>query len=189
MSCGVISRRGFTFFIRAYGMKCLIRFYSPDDDPEDLTAGYPLNTAKLVVNNLYICILEVFKQSMSQLIHKAKVYREQRYRDVPRNIHERTIINPDQTMTATLSSTDYFDALDRLPDPTYGETRHERLQLIVSMANSLATEDRVLVIYEPRIRAIPYGYSVPPIVFTTLTRYLIAPTPVIPIDYCFAFPS
>ena len=78
MSCGVMSRRGFAFFIRAYGMDCLIRFYLPDDDPEDLTAGYPLTTVKLVVNNLYICLLEVFKQRMNQLIHKAKTYREQR---------------------------------------------------------------------------------------------------------------
>ena len=29
----------------------------------------------------YICLLEVFKQSMSQLTHKAKAYREQRYND------------------------------------------------------------------------------------------------------------
>ena len=30
MSCGVVSRRGFAFFIRAYGMEYLIRFYLPD---------------------------------------------------------------------------------------------------------------------------------------------------------------
>ena len=78
MSCGVMSRRGFAFFIRAYGMDCLIRFYLPDDDPEDLSAGYPLTTANLVTNNLYICLLEVFKQSMNQLTHKAKLYRDQR---------------------------------------------------------------------------------------------------------------
>ena len=61
MSCGVMSRRGFAFYIRAYGGDCLIRYYLPDDDPEDLSAGYPLTTAKLVTNNIYICLLEVFK--------------------------------------------------------------------------------------------------------------------------------
>ena len=76
MSCGVMSRRGFSFYIRAYGADCLIRYYLPDDDSEDLSAGYPLTTAKLVTNNLYICLLEVFKQSMSQLTHKAKSYRD-----------------------------------------------------------------------------------------------------------------
>lgn len=66
-----MSRLEFTFFIRANGMDCLIRFYLSDDDPEDLNTGYPLTTAKLVLNNLYICLLEVFKQSMSSLVHKA----------------------------------------------------------------------------------------------------------------------
>ena len=114
-----MSRRGFAFFIRAYGMDCLIRFYLPDDDPEDLTAGYSLTTAKLVTNNLYICLLEVFKQSMKQLTHKAKSYREQRYNDrgVPKFLNQRTVINPNRTMVTTLSSADYFDAFDRLPDP------------------------------------------------------------------------
>jgi hypothetical protein len=65
MSCGVMSRRGFAFYIRAYGGDCLIRYYLPDDDPEDLNTGYPLTTAKSVTNNLYICLLEVFKQSMN----------------------------------------------------------------------------------------------------------------------------
>ena len=55
MSCGVMSRRGFSFFIRAYGRDCLIRFYLEDDNPDDLNSGYPLTTAKLVTNNLYIC--------------------------------------------------------------------------------------------------------------------------------------
>ena len=155
MSCGVMSRRGFAFFIRAYGMDCLIRFYLPDDDPEDLSAGYPLTTAKLVTNNLYICLLEAFKQSMNQLTHKAKLYREQRHndREVPRPIYQRTVINPDHTMATTLSSADYFDALDRLPDPTYGETSAEKLASIVDMANSLTAEDRALVIYEPRVQS------------------------------------
>ena len=76
MSCGAMSRRGFSFFIRAYGRDCLIRFYLEDDNPDDLNAGYPLTTAKLVTNNLYICLLEPFKQSMNQLINKAKIYRE-----------------------------------------------------------------------------------------------------------------
>ena len=70
MSCGAMSRRGFSFFIRAYGRDCLIRFHLEDDNPDDLNAGYPLTTAKLVTNNLYICLLEVFKQSMNQLTHK-----------------------------------------------------------------------------------------------------------------------
>ena len=147
MSCGVMSRRGFAFFIRAYGMDCLIRFYLPDDDLEDLSAGYPLTTAKLVTNNLYICLLEVFKQSMSQLTHKAKLYRDQSYnsRGIPSSIYQRTVVNPNITMVTTLSSADYFDALDRLPDPTYGETSAERLASIVDMANSLTAEDRALV--------------------------------------------
>ena len=34
-------------------------------------------------------------------------------------VNERTACNPNLIMTATLSATDYFDALDRLPDPTY----------------------------------------------------------------------
>ena len=154
MSCGVMSRRGFSFYIRAYGADCLIRYYLPDDDSEDLSAGYPLTTAKLVTNNLYVCLLEPFKQSMNQLINKAKIYREQRFNDLeaPRPIYQRTVINPDRTMTTTLTSADYFDALDRLPDPTYGETSAERLASIVEMANSLTAEDRALVIYEPRIQ-------------------------------------
>jgi len=100
MSCGVMSRRGFSFYIRAYGADCLIRYYLPDDDSEDLSAGYPLTTAKLVTNNLYICLLEPFKQSMNQLINKAKIYREQRFndREISRSIYQRTVINPDRTM-------------------------------------------------------------------------------------------
>ena len=184
-----MSRRGFAFFIRPYGMDCLIRFYLPDDDPEDLTAGYPLTTAKLVTNNLYICLLEVFKQSMNQLTHKAKIYRDQRYnnRGVPRSLHQRTAINPDRTMVTTLSSADYFDALDRLPDPTYGETSNERLASIVAMANSLTAEDRVLVIYEPRaqpyFRRMAYGYNAPPIAMDILQAYLSSLSLEVPIDY------
>lgn len=56
-----MSWRGIAFFLRAYGMDCLIRFYLPDDDPEDLNDGYSHTTAKFVINNLYICLLEVFK--------------------------------------------------------------------------------------------------------------------------------
>ena len=189
MSCGVMSRRGFAFFIRPYGMDCLIRFYLPDNDPEDLTAGYPLTTAKLVTNNLYICLLEVFKQSMNQLSHKAKLYRGQCYNDrgVPRSLHQRTAINPDRTMVTTLNSADYFDALDRLPDPTYGETSAERLTSIVDMANSVTAEDRTLVIYEPRVQlrslASPYGYRQPPTFFAVLAEYFTALSQEVPIDY------
>ena len=157
MSCGVMSRRGFAFFIRAYGGDCLIRYYLPDDDSDDLSAGYPLTTAKLVTNNLYICLLEVFKQSMSQLTHKAKLYRDQRYKDqgVPRSLYQRTAFQQDNTMVTTLSPAEYFDALDRLPDPTYGETSSERLASIIAMANSLTEEDRVLVTYERGARLRP----------------------------------
>ena len=165
MSCGVMSRRGFAFFIRAYGGDCLIRYYLPDDDSDDLSAGYPLTTAKLVTNNLYICLLEVFKQSMSQLTHKAKLYRDQRYKDqgVPRSLYQRTAFQQDNTMVTTLSPAEYFDALDRLPDPTYGETSSERLASIIAMANSLTEEDRVLVTYErgarPRPPHSPHRYT------------------------------
>ena len=184
-----MSRRGFAFFIRPYGMDCLIRFYLPDDDPEDLTADYPLTTAKLVTNNLYICLLEVFKQSLNQLTNKAKLYRNQRYNDrgVPRSLYQRTVINPDSTMVTTLSSADYFDALDRLPDPTYGETSSERLASIVAMANSLTAEDRALVIYEPRVqlrfRTLQYGYDAPPVATAILGAYLSTLSLEIPIDY------
>ena len=160
MSCGAMSRRGFAFYIRAFGGNCLIRYYLPDDDSEDLSAGYPLTTAKLVTNNLYICLLELFKQSMSQLTHKAKSYRDQRYKDrgVPRSLYQRTAFHQDNTMVTTLSSADYFDAIDRLPDPTYGETSAERLASIVGMANSLTAEDRALVIYEQGVRP-RFSYS------------------------------
>ena len=184
-----MSRRGFAFFIRPYGMDCLIRFYLPDDDPEDLTADYPLTTAKLVTNNLYICLLEVFKQSMNQLTHKAKLYSDQRYNDrgVPRSMYQRTVVNPDSKMVTTLSSADYFDDLDRLPDPTYGETSSERLASIVAMANSLTAEDRALVIYEPRVQprflASPYGYRQPPVSFAILAEYFTALSQEVPIDY------
>ena len=80
-------------------------------------------------------------------------------------------------MVTTLSSADYFDALDRLPDPTYGETSSERLASIVAMANSLTAEDRALVIYEPRVQPrfsrMAYGYNAPPVAMAILTRYLI----------------
>ena len=184
MSCGVMSRRGFSFFIQAYGGDCLIRFYLPDDDPEDFIAGYPLTTAKLVTNNLYICLLEVFKQSMNQLSHKAN-NREQRYNDhgLPRSLHQRTTINPDYSMSTTLSSADYFDAVDRLPDPTYGETSSE----IVAMANSLTAEDRALVIYapieQPRFRAMPYEHHAPPVSAAIIAAYLSTLSLEIPIDY------
>ena len=193
MSCGVMSRRGFAFFIRAYGMDCLIKFFLPDDDPEDLTAGYPLTTAKLVTNNLYICLLEVFKQSMNQLTHKAKLHRDQRNNDrgVPRSLYQRTVINPDSTMVTTLSSADYFDALDRLPDPTYGETSSERLASIVAMANSLTAEDRALVIYEPSahpyFRRTAYGYNAPPIAMGILQTYISSLSLEVPIDYELSF--
>ena len=85
------------------------------------------------------------------------------------SIHERIIINSDQTMTTTLSSTDYFDALDRLPDRTCGETRHERLESIISMANSLTNEDRVLVICD-------HTQQYPPTAFTLFARPAPAPT-------------
>ena len=90
---------------------------------------------------------------MNQLTQKAKLYRDQRYNDlgVPRSLFQRTVVNPDRTMVTTLRSVDYFDALDRLPDPTYGETSAERLASIVDMANSLTPEDRALVIYEPPV--------------------------------------
>ena len=170
-------------------MDFLIRFYLPDDDPEDLSAGYPLTTAKLVTNNLYICLLEVFKQSMNQLTHKAKLYREQRYNDrgLPRSLHQRTTINPDYSMSTILSSADYFDAIERLPDPTYGETSSERLASIVAMANSLTAEDRALVIYEPRVQpcflASPYRYRQPPVSSAVLEAYFTALSQEIPIDY------
>ena len=91
---------------------------------------------------------------MSQLTHKAKSYRDQRYKDrgVPRSLYQRTAFHQDNTMVTTLTSADYFDALDRLPDPTYGETSAERLASIVAMAGSLTEEDRALVIYDPRAR-------------------------------------
>ena len=180
-----MSRRGFAFFIRAYGRDCLIRFYLEDDNPDDLNAGYPLTTAKLVSNNLYICLLEPF----NQLINKAKTYREQRYDDrgLPRSLHQRTVINSDRTMVTTLSSVDYFDALDRLPDPTSGETSSERLASIVAMANSLTAEDRALVIYEPRVqpcfRRLRYGYSAPPVATAILGAYLSTLSLEVPIDY------
>ena len=98
---------------------------------------------------------------MNQLTHKAKAYREQRYNDrgLPRSLYQRTAFHHVNTMVTTLSSADYFDAIDRLPDPTYGETSSERLASIIAMANSLTAEDRALVIYEPivqrRFRAMP----------------------------------
>ena len=189
LSCGVMSRRGFAFFIRAYGRDCLIRFYLEDDNPDDLNAGYPLTTAKLVTNNLYICLLEPFKQSINQLINKAKAYREQHYNDrgLPRSLQKRTSINPDYSMSTTLSNADYFDAIDRLPDPTYGETSSERLASIVAMANSLTAEDRALVIYEPRVqprfRTMPYGYNAPPVAAAILGAYLSTLSHEILIDY------
>ena len=188
MSCGAMSRRGFSFYIRAYGRDCLIRFYLEDDNTDDLNAGYPLTTAKLVTNNLYICLLEPFKQSMNQLISKAKIYREQRHNDrgVPRPIYQRTVINPDRTMATTLSSADYFDALDRLPDPTYGETSAERLASIIAMADSLTEEDRALVIYEPRIqpRFVVRSYRRQPDMFFSIpAEYFAVPCQDVPIDY------
>ena len=66
---------------------------------------------------------------MNQLTIKATTYREQRQYDrgLTRSLYQRTSINPDYSMTTTLSSADYFDAIERLPDPTYGETSSERL--------------------------------------------------------------
>ena len=164
-------QRGFAFFIRAYGRDCLIRFYLKDDNPDDLNAGYPLSTAKLVTN-------KPFKQSINQLINKAKTYREQRYNDrgLPRSLHQRTTINHYCSISTTLSNADYFYALDRLPDPTYGETSSERLASIVAMANSLTAEDRALAIYEPReqprFRTMPYGYNAPPVATAILLSTL-----------------
>ena len=97
---------------------------------------------------------------MNQLTIKAKAYREQRHYDrgLPRSLYQRTSINPDFSMSTSLSSVDYFDAIGRLPDPTYGETSSERLASIIAMANSLTEEDRLLVTYErgPRQR-LPYN--------------------------------
>ena len=125
---------------------------------------------------------------MNQLIHKAKAYREQRYNElgVPRSIHQRTVINSDHTIVTTLSTADYFDALDRLPDPTYGEMSSERLASIVAMANSLTTEDRALVIYKPRVQlrfiSTQFGYNLPPVASSILDRYLSTLRLEIPID-------
>ena len=83
-------------------------------------------------------------------------------------------------MITTLSSADYFDALDRLPDPTYGETSSERLASVIAMAGSLTEEDRALVIYEPtvqpRFRAMPHGHHVPLVPTPTLSAYLVTPS-------------